>query len=227
MTTYRIEIVSDVVCPWCYVGKNRLDAAIASHKTRFPQDTFSTTWAPFYLNPDAPKQSVDKQAMYESKFGVQRTRMMQIRLAQIGKSVGIEFGFGGKTGNTRDAHRLIQLAKTKGEETQTRVVERLFNAYFEKNQDITDHAVLSRAAVEGGIGAEEVEEWLGSDKGGPEVDREVAQAKRKFISGVPNFTINDVFEVQGAEEPSAFLDIFRQIKQKSEDTSTVSSGNTC
>lgn len=196
MTNYNIEIVSDVVCPWCYVGKNRLDLAIAQHKASNPSDTFTTTWAPFYLNPDAPKQSVNKQQMYEAKFGAQRTQMMQVRLAQIGKELGIDFAFGGKTGNTRDAHRIVQLAKTKGEERQTKVVEALFNAYFENNDDITDHGVLRKYAVRGGLDEAEVDEWLGSDKGGPEVDKEVSSAKRRFISGVPNFTVNDQYEVQ-------------------------------
>lgn len=134
--------------------------------------------------------------MYEAKFGAQRTKMMQVRLAQIGKQVGIEFAFGGKTGNTRDAHRVVQLAKTKGESTQTRVMEALFQAYFENEKDITDHAVLTKAAVQGGLEEGEVREWLVSDRGGPEVDKEVNAAQRRFISGVPNFTINDKFDVQ-------------------------------
>lgn len=196
MTHFNIEIVSDTVCPWCYVGKNRLDVAMAQHKSAFPTDTFSTTWAPFYLNPDAPKQSTDKQAMYESKFGAARTHMMQQRLSHIGRQVGINFAYGGKTGNTRDSHRLIQLAKTKGEDLQTKVVEQLFNAYFEANDDITDHDVLTKAAVRGGLDEAEVKDWLASDKGGAEVDREVADAKRRFVSGVPNFTINGKYEVQ-------------------------------
>lgn len=250
MTHYDIEIVSDAVCPWCYVGKNRLDLAISQHKQTNPSDTFSTTWAPFYLNPDAPKLSVDKQTLYEQKFGAQRTRMMQIRLAQIGKEVGIDFAYGGKTGNTRDAHRVIQLGKTKGEAVQTRVVEELFKAYFEHNEDITLHSVLSNAAVQAGLPEAETNEWLASDKGGPEVDKEVESAKRRFISGVPNFTVNNRFEVQvgifpralfevaqtaftdpfpflqGAEEPYAFLEIFNQIKDNSSG-GQASSGNTC
>lgn len=109
--------------------------------------------------------------------------MMQARLSEIGHELGINFAYGGKTGNTRDSHRVVQLAKTKGEKTQTRVMEKLFNAYFELNEDITDHAVLTKAAVGGGLEEKEVKEWLESDKGGPEVDREVAAAQRRFISG--------------------------------------------
>ncbi len=114
--------------------------------------------------------------------------MMQGHLSRLGKQVGIDFAFGGKTGNTRDSHRLIQLAKTKGEDMQTKVVEQLFNSYFEVNEDITDREVLIKRGAAAGLEEAEVRDWLESDKGGPEVDREVAEAQRKFISGVPNFT---------------------------------------
>jgi predicted DsbA family dithiol-disulfide isomerase len=250
MTNYNISIISDTVCPWCYVGKNRLQVAINTHKQSFPNDTFTTAWFPFYLNPDAPKQSRDKQTIYVEKFGEQRVKMMQGRLSEIGHELGINFAYGGKTGNTRDSHRVVQLAKTKGEETQTRVMEKLFNAYFELNEDITDHAVLTKAAVGGGLEETEVKEWLESDKGGPEVDREVAAAQRRFISGkfsfyktvkfklltpatpgVPHFTFNNMYEVGGAEEPATFLQIFNEIKKRegadASATTQVSSGNTC
>lgn len=181
------------------------------HKTTNPDDTFTTTWHPFYLNPDAPK-SIDKQAYYEKKFGSQRTQVMQGHLAKLGKQVGIDFAFGGKTGNTRDSHRLIQLGKTKGEDVQTKVVESLFNAYFEENEDITSQEVLITRGVKAGLDEKETRQWMESGKGGDEVDKEVAKAQMQFISGVPNFTVNGQYEVQGAEEPAAFLQIFEQIK---------------
>lgn len=133
---------------------------------------------------------------------------MQTHLLRLGKQVGINFAFGGKTGNTRDSHRLIQLAKTKSEGTQTRVVEELFNSYFEANEDITDREVLIARGVKGGLDEAETRKWMESDDGGAEVDKEVSAANRKFIGGVPNFTINGKYEVQGAEEPEAFLQVF-------------------
>jgi predicted DsbA family dithiol-disulfide isomerase len=213
MTAYNISIVSDTVCPWCYVGKNRLELAIAQHLKSNPNDTFTTSWHPFYLNPDAPKQSTDKAALYAAKFGAQRTQVMQAHLARLGKDIGINFKFGGRTGNTRDSHRLIQLGKTKGEDVQTRVVEELFAAYFENEEDIVDKATLLRRGVMAGLDEAEVREWLESDKGGAEVDREVGEAKRRFVTGVPNFTVNGRYEVQGAEEPGAFLQVFGEIKE--------------
>ena len=140
--------------------------------------------------------------------------MMQERLAQLGKSDGIDFKFGGKTGNTRDSHRLIQLGKAKSPAVQTRVVEELFAAYFENERDITSHDVLVDAGVKAGLNATEVKEWLDSGRGGPEVDKEVQEAHEQSISGVPNFTIQDQFEIGGAQEPAAFMQLFERIKKQ-------------
>lgn len=211
MTHFNIQIVSDTVCPWCYVGKQRLDKAISHWQKNHPDDAFSTTWMPFYLNPDAPKQGIDKIEYYHLRFGPERTKMMQARLAAIGKADGIAFKFGGRTGNTRDSHRLVQLAKTKSAAMQTRVVEELFKAYFENEQDITAHEVLKAAGVKAGLDQKEVEEWLGSDRGGKEVDEEVEDAQSRFISGVPNFTVEGRYQLEGAQDPEAFIQVFEAV----------------
>ncbi|KAL2075787.1 hypothetical protein VTL71DRAFT_730 [Oculimacula yallundae] len=218
MTNFNIEIVSDSVCPWCYVGKKKLDAAITAYKQSHPdsQDTFSTTWMPFYLNPGAPKFGVDKTAYYQTKFGEDRTAMIFERLAQTGKEIGINFKFGGKTGNTRDSHRLIQLGKTKSPEMQTKVVEQLFAAYFENEGDITSHDILLKAAVNAGLEEKEAKDWLKTDKGGREVDEEVEHAKRNQVTGVPNFTIQGKYEVGGAQDSGVFLRLFEKIKASEE-----------
>ncbi|KAF2853656.1 thioredoxin-like protein [Plenodomus tracheiphilus IPT5] len=215
MTNFDIDIVSDTVCPWCYVGKKKLERGIAAYKERHPEsnDTFSTNWFPYYLQPDAGK-SVDKQAMYESKFGKERVVMMHQRLSEIGRQEGINFKYGGNTGNTRDSHRLIQLGKTKGPQVQTRVIEELFSAYFENEKDITSHEVLTEAGLKAGLAKAEIKDWLESGKGGPEVDKEVQQARQQGISGVPNFTINGKFEVSGAQDPAAFVQLFERLKKQ-------------
>ncbi|KAF2807821.1 thioredoxin-like protein [Mytilinidion resinicola] len=229
MTNFDIKIVSDTVCPWCYVGKKRLEKGIELYKAAHPDsnDTFSTTWYPFYLVPDAPKQGIDKQQYYLSKFGAGRTQMMFQRLAQLGQSDGIAFKFGGRTGNTRDSHRLIQLGKTKSPAVQTRVIEELFAAYFENEKDITSHETLLEAGTKAGLDAAEVKAWLESGKGGPEVDREVQDAYEHSISGVPNFTIQDRFEIGGAQEPSAFVQLFERIKKQDGGSLKSQSGETC
>jgi predicted DsbA family dithiol-disulfide isomerase len=138
--------------------------------------------------------------------------MMFQRLAQIGADSGIKFKFGGKTGNTRDSHRLIQLGKTKSPAMQTRVVEELFAAYFENEGDITSHTTLQNAGVKAGLDEKEVKEWLASDQGGEAVDEEVEHAQKNQISGVPNFTLQGKYEVGGAQDPGVFLRLFEKIK---------------
>ena len=135
------------------------------------------------------------------------------RLGAVGKDVGINFSFGGKTGNTRDSHRLVQLGKTKGADVQTRVVEELFRSYFENEKDITSHDVLREAGVKAGLPVEEVKGWLNSDKGGQEVDREVMEAQIRGVSGVPNFVLQGKYEIGGAQDGEAFVKVFERVKE--------------
>lgn len=214
MTNFNIKVVSDTVCPWCFVGKRRLEKAIAMWRAKYPnsEDSFSTNWYPFYLNPDAPRKGTDKRQLYYRKFGEQRATMAFQTLTQIGKEEGINFSFGGLTGSTRDSHRLIQLAKAKSAERQTDLIEALFQAYFENEQDITSHDVLLRAGVRAGLDEQEVKDLLASDRGGDEVDSEAAMSRDENIGGVPHFTIQDRFELSGAQEPAAFLQLFERVK---------------
>lgn len=229
MAKFSIEIVSDNVCPWCYIGKNKLEMAINKYQARHGnEDTFSTTFMPFYLNPDAPQTGIDKASYYSQKFGAERTAMIFSRLSEVGRSVNINFKFGGKTGNTRNSHRLVQLGKTKSPAMQTKVVEALFAAYFENEQDITSMDVLKQAGVTAGLDATEVEDWLASDRGGKEVDEEVLRATRQHITGVPNFTINGQYEVGGAQDPEVFLELFEKIKaNESKKTLNLSNAQSC
>ncbi|ODA79083.1 hypothetical protein RJ55_04674 [Drechmeria coniospora] len=144
MTTFRITVTSDTVCPWCYVGRRQLQRAQQLWRQRYPDraDSFSVTYAPFQLNPTWPKgpaSSKDKTQFYHEKFGPERTAMMQQRLSQFGREVGIVFKYGGRTGNTRDSHRLVHLAKRYGEEVELKTVDGLFAAYFENEKDITQY----------------------------------------------------------------------------------------
>lgn len=139
--------------------------------------------------------------------------MMFERMLGVGKEVGIDFKFGGKTGNSRDSHRLIQLGRTKGTEVQKKVIEELYRSYFEKEEDITSHEVLRAVGVRASLDEDEVRDWLESEKGGKEVDLEVKEAQSKGVTGVPNFTIQDKFEIGGAQNPEAFVRIFEKIKE--------------
>ena len=215
MTHFAITVVSDTVCPWCYVGKIKLDAGITAYKKAHPTspDIFAITWMPYFLNPTASKTGIDKRAYYNERFGPEKAQLMQDRLLAVGRDVGINFKYGGKTGHSGDSHRLIQLAKTKGPAVQTAVVNALFKSYFENEGDITSHAMLTQAGVSGGLDETEVTQWLESDQGGAQVDKEVKEAKMRGVSGVPNFILQGKYEIGGAQEAESFVRVFERIKQ--------------
>ncbi|CUS11545.1 unnamed protein product [Tuber aestivum] len=216
MSEFTVEIVSDTVCPWCYVGHKKLQKAMAAYKARSPDATFCVSWKPYYLNPNAPTPAIEKAEFYRNKFGDDRAAMIFARLRGVGRDVGIDFKFGGKTGSTRDSHRLIQLAgqEEEGGTLQTRVVEEIFRSYFENEEDITDHGVLTAAAVRAGLEEGKVRGWLESGSGGEVVDREVGKAQVMGIRGVPNFTINGEWQMGGAQDHMEFVRVFEQVADK-------------
>ena len=177
-------------------------------------DTFTITWLPYYLDPSAPRESVTVQERTVQKVGADRVEQIQAKLHRVGAAEGINFKFGGRTGNTRDSHRLVQLAKTKSTDLQNRVVEQLFRTHFEEEGDITSHAVLVDVGVATGLEAEEVRQWLREDCGGVEVDREAEEVKQTYGRGVPQYKIQGKYHVDGADDPSAFFEAFIQVKEE-------------
>ncbi|KAF4983118.1 hypothetical protein F66182_17080 [Fusarium sp. NRRL 66182] len=217
MTKFTIDITSDTVCPWCYVGVSRLDRAIKEHTKLHPGDTFDLKWHTFYLNPDAaPYPGVNKLQLYETRFGGPgRVQGLVARLRAVGEPEGINFSFGGNTGSTKDSHRLLyQVGQQYGGEKQTLVAKALFKSYFEKEENVTDKKVLLRAALDSGAGLseKEVKGWLDSDVGRAEVDKEADEARANWIQGVPHFLIQGQYAVEGAEDPAQFLKVFSTIK---------------
>ncbi|KAI1757578.1 DSBA-like thioredoxin domain-containing protein [Xylaria castorea] len=218
MTNFNIKIVSDTVCPWCYVGKKRVDRAIELYRKTYPasrDDTFTITWAPFYLDPTSPAVGIPVMERMAQKFGPERLEMIHQRLTAIGQVEGINFAFAGRIGNTRDSHRLIQLGKTKSNDIENRVVTELFKSYFEGDGDITSHATLIAAGEKAGLVTSEIKEWLETGKGGAEVDQEVQEAYADDVSGVPNITIQGTHNIGGAQEAEVFLAAFAKIKEAS------------
>lgn len=147
------------------------------------------------------------------KFGADRQEALTQRLGQMGQSEGICFSFQGKMGNTRDAHRLVQLARTKGGDVQEKVMAALMRGYFEEGGDITSHDMLLAAGEKAGLDTAEARTWLEEGKGGDLVDEEVEWAYAKGIRGVPHFIINDRFEIGGAQDIEAFLSEFVRAKE--------------
>ncbi|KAH7310653.1 DSBA oxidoreductase [Stachybotrys elegans] len=214
MTNFDISVVSDTVCPWCYVGYRQLEQAQKLWRQRHPADTFSVRYLPYQLNPEAPRGvSVDKQDFYAARFGAQRFAMMNQRLGLVGASLGIDFKFGGRTGNTFDSHRVIHLAQRLGGDMGLRTVEGLFEAYFEKERDITDLEVLRQVALAGGVPEEEFQKSIVESNGeSAQVEKAIMEARRQGVSGVPDFTIQDRYRLGGAQSAEEFIEIFEKIK---------------
>lgn len=216
MTQFNIKIVSDTVCPWCYVGHRKLQRAQKLWLQENPGDSFDVTYAPYQLRPEwprGPSGSKDKEEFYRNNFGEERTKMIHERLRAAGADVDIHFKFGGRMGNTRDSHRLVHLAQKKGKETETKVMEGLFAAYFENEKDITSFDTLKDVALSAGIAEDEFQRSIvDADHGGKEVDEAIEQVRRSGVTGVPKFYIGNAVRIDGAREPSDFLQAFQQTK---------------
>src|ERR1700731_2176115 len=191
-----IEVISDAICPWCWVAKRRLDRAIAALA---PDITASVTWRPFELNPEMPKAGVDRRAYRSAKFGSwQRSQVLDAQVAAAGRSEGLVFNHDKmeRTPNTVDAHRLILLAGQQGK--QDVVVEGLFAAYFDEGRDVGDPNVLADVGASAGLNRAKVLAVLVSDEGQAEVRSELQRAENLCMSGVPTVLANGVPLFSGA-----------------------------
>lgn len=223
---FNILIISDTICPWCFIGYRRLRLAISQHLATHPNDTFSISWHPFQLNPNAPKgQTSDKRAVYERNYGAEQTELIFERLRTAAKGTGINFSFEGRTGSTLDSHRLLEYAEEKDAAgaggrkgslsgLQTRLAEELFGDYFERERDITSHDILVNAAERAGLDGAEARKFLESEALAKEVAEKARVPRENGINGVPHFSINDTFTVEGAQEPAAFLMLFRRLRKR-------------
>lgn len=204
-----IDIVSDVVCPWCYIGKRRLEAALASSDQPVPQ----IRWHPFQLNPDLPSGGVDRRAYLEEKFGgPERAREIYARVEAAGREAGIAFDFEriARQPNTLDAHRLIAWVQSGTVENVDRLVERLFRAYFEEGVDIGDIDELVRLAGDAGCETAAARAHLASAAGRAEVAAADERIRSMGIGGVPFFIFNQRIAVSGAQPPEVLRDALAQ-----------------
>ena len=207
-----IEIYSDVVCPWCYVGKRRLERALA----QLPTVPARITWRPFQLNPTMPSEGTDRIAYLEGKFGsLDAVRRFEEQVIAAGVSERIPFAFENitKTPNTFLAHRLIWYAGQEGR--QDPMVNALFKGYFEKGADIGSHSVLTELAELAGL---DVRQFLETDEGGAEVNAEEAAGHRLGIRAVPYFVLNNRYGISGAQATEVFVGAIKSIHaQQAED----------
>lgn len=205
----RIDVVSDVICPWCYIGKRRLAAALQQR----PEVEAEILWHPFQLNPDMPPEGMARERYIAAKFGGgQHASRIYQNVTEVGAAVGIPFHFEHirVTPNTRDAHRLIRRA-TEGGDADA-LVEALFEAYFIEGRDIGDRATLAAIAGEAGLDGEATARFLASREGAEEVLAEDMSARRIGINAVPCFIFDRKYVVSGAQEPEFFFPLFDLLK---------------
>ena len=204
--TLTVDVISDVICPWCFIGKRRLEKAIASVDMQV-----SVQWHPFQLNPAMPKEGISRKEYRTRKFGSwERSMELDAKVIAVGKSEGINFAFDKtiRTPNTVDAHRLIWLADQHS--CQDAVVEALFRAYFTDGWNISDRETIIDVGAEVGLDQQAVETMLNSDQGMDVIAEAGELSQRHGVTGVPFFIINNAITLSGAQEPEEFQKAFRQ-----------------
>ena len=210
----KIDIISDPICPWCFIGKTRLDRALEAN----PDHDFIIEWHPFQLNPTMPVEGMDRREYLEAKFGGQEGALKVYgQIDQVARETGIEMNFGGikRTPNTIDAHRVIHWAGIEGK--QNAVVDRLFKAYFKEGRDISEHSVLVRIATAAGMDGDAVLRLLKSDADTDDIRARDTDARRKGIQGVPAFVVANEYVVQGAQPVETWDNIIKEILEKTSD----------
>ncbi len=219
----RIDIYSDVVCPWCWIGKHRFQQGVQLLGADAP--VLDIHWQPFQLDPDAGTTPVPLREAYARKFGgVERTEQIlgQTQATARGEGLPMDFSQGQVRVTTLPAHRLLWLAGQHG--VQDAVGEALFRAHFEHGQNLADTEVLTRAGVAGGLDAAEIAQMLASSRGLAEVEAGLDQARALGVSSVPTFVIDGRGAISGAQPPEAFAQALRQIAAE-QGTATGRSGD--
>jgi predicted DsbA family dithiol-disulfide isomerase len=210
-TNLSVEVYSDVVCPWCYVGKRRLERALAQLNGGAQA---RISWRPFQLNPTMPLDGMDRSTYLKAKFGsLEAFGQMKEQLLTAGADERIPFAFEKiqRTPNTFAAHRLAWYAAQQGKQDQ--VMEALFRAYFLNGKNIGDVKTLTHVAAEAGLDRTETEEFLESDNGMVEVKAEEAVGWQLGIRGVPYFVFNGTVSISGAQHPDMFVSAIQQAEK--------------
>ncbi len=211
MDTLKIDIVSDVVCPWCVIGFKNLKKAM---KTLEADLNFKISWKPYELHPEIPQNGYDKKLFMQQKFGSSSGRSHYNEITRVGESVGFEFNFSKteRIPNTFMAHRLLWMVEKH--HLQTELSEALFKAYFTDGLNIGSKEVLADLSTSVGLEKKEVIDFLNSEEGGQETaDLEMAFIE-KSIGAVPTYFINNKYIIQGGQEPETFVAFFKKIIKK-------------
>ncbi|WP_299198896.1 DsbA family oxidoreductase [uncultured Tateyamaria sp.] len=206
----KLDIMSDPICPWCYIGKAHLDRALEAH----PDHPFVIEWHPFQLNPDMPAEGMDRRAYLEGKFGGKEGAVRAYApVVEHAEKAGLKIDFEGmkRTPNTLDAHRLIHWAGIEGK--QTAAVSSLFKAYFVETRDIGDHDVLADIADSIDMDASVVRRLLASDADREDISTRDAHSRQMGIQSVPTFIVANQHAVPGAQPPELWAKVISELRE--------------
>ncbi|MDD9715610.1 DsbA family oxidoreductase [Dinoroseobacter sp. PD6] len=207
----KLDILSDPICPWCYIGKMALDQALGNA----PDHPFTIEWHPFQLNPDMPPEGMDRTAYLQAKFGgPEGAREVYGRIEDTAKSAGLPVDFRAiqRTPNTLDAHRLIHWAGVEGR--QIAVVSKLFEGYFTQGRDIGDREVLVEIAQAAEMDGEMVRRLLASDADADDILARDAHARERGVTGVPTFVVANQHVLSGAQPPELWEKVIAELREQ-------------
>lgn len=209
----KLDVLSDPICPWCYIGKTHLDKALAAEEDH----PFVIEWHPFQLNPDMPEDGMDRRTYLENKFGGKDGAIRVYgQIAQHAEDAGIEIDFAAikKTPNTVNAHRLIHWAGIEGK--QNDVVDALFSAYFKEGRDIGDIETLADIADNAGMDAAVVTRLLKSDEDKQSIRDRDAHSRQMGVNSVPTFIVGSRHAVPGAQPPELWQKVIKELREQAE-----------
>ncbi|MFO1130627.1 MAG: DsbA family oxidoreductase [Hyphomicrobiales bacterium] len=210
---FTIDVVSDVICPWCFLGKRRLDAALAA----LDMDVF-IRWRPYMLDASIPPEGLDRHEYMLTKFGAERLKTIHDPLIEAGRELDVPYNFEAitRTPNTLDAHRLIRWAHTV--DRQNEVVERLFVAYWSEGKDVGDRDVLAACAGDAGVNARQIRELLDTEQDVEETRAEIQHATNIGVTGVPTFILAQSYALVGAQSPAVLVDAITRVAKETGET---------
>lgn len=208
-TPISVDVVSDVMCPWCYIGKRRLESALA----QIPDVNVAVRWHPYQLDATLPKEGKDRQAYLTDKFGVERAKSFYETIRLAGLEEGIQFAFDDikLSPNTLDCHRLILWSRA--DDLQDEVVERLFEVFFLEGGDLTKSETLVKVADDAGMQSDLVEQLLETDSDLEKTIQQIARAQELGVTGVPCFIIDGRFAIAGAEKSETLAAAIRHAEE--------------
>ena len=212
--SFQIDVISDVVCPWCFIGKRNLERALETWRAKYPDETPAVRWHAFQLNPQLPNSGVPRKQYLENKFGgPQRAKEIYARVSAAGSRAGIDFAFDAIRiqPNTIDAHRLMHYAGERGR--QEEMAETIFRRYFVEGADLSNLDTLADIAQQAGLDREQAAAYLDSDADRALIEAQDSRARAIGVEGVPFFIFNQRLALSGAQPPEVIVEAMEKARE--------------